>query len=130
MTEPSEENKVGYKSPPIDKRFGAPDGNKPGMTSAARKATIEAGEKAALLYLDMVNDLEGKIGAMRTDADAPEKFAALMAIKSDILRLLKDVQDRAFGTAVQQVDNTSSDGSQAPSVIRIVAAPMPKDGQA
>lgn len=124
MADPSEESKeykVGYGNPPLDTRFGAPNGNKPGMTSETRKAVIEAGEKAARLYLEMVSDLEGKIADMKTREDDPDKFAALVAIKADVLKLLRDVQDRAFGAPTQPVDNTSSDGSLRPAVIKINA---------
>jgi hypothetical protein len=55
--------------------------------------------------------------------------AALDSIRADVLRLIHTAIERVDGKAAQTIDNTSSDGTMAPNVIRIVAAPMPKDDQ-
>ncbi len=91
-------------------------GNPGGKTSAHRKAEIEAAEIAAKARLGLVHALANLLDGKAT----PEDRMALL--NSDALRLLKDSEDRGFGMASQPIDNTSSDGSLRPSVIRIVAA--------
>ena len=44
----------------------------------------------------------------------PDEYAALVAIKSDILRLMKDIMDRAIGAPKSSVDLSSEDGSMSP----------------
>jgi hypothetical protein len=114
---------VGYGKPPKHTRFGEPGGNKPGLTSEAAYALHEATEKTAKLYLEMVSAVEGKINQLKTADESPDEYAALVAIKSDILKLMKDVMDRSIGSPKQSVDNTSSDGSvTAPHTVRLVVA--------
>ncbi len=96
-------------------------GNPKGKTKEHRQAEVRAAELAAKVQLDLVQALSNTLDAADGDEDK------LAAIKADVLKLLKDAQDRAYGSPTQQVDNTSSDGTMAPAVIRIVAAPMPED---
>ena len=105
---------VGYGKPPKHTRFGQPEGNRPGLTSEAAFALHEATEKTAKLYLDMISAVEGKIEQLRTADDNPDAYAAMLAIKGDILRLMKDVMDRGLGTPKQSIDQTSSDGTMTP----------------
>lgn len=79
--------------------------NPGGKTSEHRKAEIRAAELAAKVRLDLVEALA------KTLNDAGKDTDKLEAIRADVLRLLKDSEDRAFGTASQHVDQTSSDGS-------------------
>lgn len=112
---------VGYGKPPVHTRFGQPGGNKPGLTSEAAYALHEATQKTAKLYLEMISAIEGKIESLKNAETDPDQYAAMLAIKSDVLRLMKDVMDRTEGSPRQSVDNTSSDGSLTPpSVVRIV----------
>lgn len=105
---------VGYKKPPKSRQFGQPNGNKPGLTSEAAFALHEANEKTANMYLEMISAVEGKIEAMKTAEDSPDEYAALVAIKGDILRLMKDIMDRSIGTPKSSVDLSSEDGSMSP----------------
>lgn len=83
-------------------------GNPSGISSERQKILHEAAERAERVYLKMITQLENKIN------DNPEEEVALMAIKADVLKLLKDVQDRAYGTPKQSVDLSSKDGSMTP----------------
>lgn len=62
-------------------------------------------EAAAKVQTEMVEALARVVDQAKDDP------AKLEHIKGDVLRLLSDSMDRGFGKAVQQVDNTSSDGS-------------------
>lgn len=84
-------------------------GNPGGKSSEHRKAEIRAAEKAALVQADLVDALYNTVQAAGDDAQRLE------AIRSDVLKLLKDSQDRGFGAPQVHVDNTSSDGSMTPS---------------
>lgn len=84
-------------------------GNPGGKTAEQRKAEVAAAEQAALIQKAMLDALAEHIAA--------DPANALEAIKSDPLKLIKDAMDRGFGTAVQTVDNRSSDGSMTPQLI-------------
>lgn len=62
-------------------------------------------EAAARVQADLVEALARVVDQAKTDP------AKLEHVRSDVLRLLSDSMDRGFGKAVQQIDNTSSDGS-------------------
>lgn len=83
-------------------------GNPGGKTSEHRQAEIRAAELAAKVQLDLVEALHNTL----TQADGDE--VKLAAIKSDVLKLLKDAQDRGYGAPTQPIDSTSSDGSMSP----------------
>lgn len=70
-------------------------GNPGGKTSEQRRLEVEAAEMAAKLRHKMLTAL--------TNATADEE-AALEAIKGDVLRLLKDSEDRAHGTPKASVE--------------------------
>jgi len=95
-------------NPSPSTRIGQPGGPAPGKSSEHRKAEIRAAEKAALVQADLVDALYNTV---RAAGDDEERLAA---IKSDVLKLLKDSQDRGFGAPQVHVDNTSSDGSMSP----------------
>ena len=80
-------------------------GNPGGKTSEHRKAEIRAAEIAANSRLKLVESF----AALIDGKDTAEDRAALLS--SDWIKILKDSEDRAFGTASQHVDQTSSDGS-------------------
>lgn len=80
-------------------------GNPGGKTSEHRKAEIRMAEAAAKVQAEMVEALARVIDQAKGDEQKLEH------VRGDILRLLSDSMDRGFGKAVQQVDNTSSDGS-------------------
>lgn len=95
-------------NPSPSTRIGQPGGPAPGKTSEHRKAEIKAAELAALVQADLVEALYNTLQDAKDDADK------LDAIRSDVLKLLKDSQDRGFGSPQQHIDNTSSDGSMTP----------------
>jgi hypothetical protein len=90
-------------------------GNPGGKTSEHRKAEIRAAELAAKVQLDLVEALSNTLDAAEGDE------TKLAAIKADVLKLLKDAQDRGYGTPKSSVDLSSEDGSFAPSTVRIEA---------
>jgi hypothetical protein len=91
-------------------------GNPGGKTSEHRKAEIRAAELAAKVQLDLVEALSNVLD--RAEGDE----AKLVAIKADVLKLIKDAQDRAFGTPKAALDLSSDDGSMSPpSVVKIEA---------
>jgi len=83
-------------------------GNPGGKSSEHRKAEIKAAELAAMVQADLVEALYNTLQQAEGDE------AKLGAIKADVLKLLKDSQDRGFGSPQQHIDNTSSDGSMTP----------------
>jgi len=91
-------------------------GNPGGKTSEHRKAEIEAAELAAKARLGLVRAFANLLDGSASDDDR------LSLLNSDALRLLKDSEDRGFGSPTQPVDNTSSDGSASPRVINVIAA--------
>lgn len=112
----SEDYEVGYKKPPLETRFGAGNNANPnGKTSEHRKAEIRAAELAAKVQLDLVEALSNTLDAAQGDEDK------LASIKADVLKLLKDAQDRGYGAPKSSVDLSSEDGSLTPpSVVQIV----------
>lgn len=91
-------------------------GNPGGKTSEHRQAEIRAAEIAAKSRLDAVAAFARLMEGCATDADR------LALVDANALKLLKDSEDRAFGTASQHVDQTSSDGSASlPTRIVLVA---------
>ena len=99
--------KVGYGKPPRHTQFGAGEsGNASGKTSIQRKAEYANAEKATLLRGRM---LDAVISAT-SHGDA----ATLDYIEAGVLKLLKDVEDRGLGTAIQSINHTSDDRSMSP----------------
>lgn len=110
----------GNPNPSPETRFKpGQSGNPGGKTAEHRKAEVEAAEAAAQLQLRLVMALTAELDKL--EAGDPESgaeanpTAAVGAIKGDVLRLLKDAQDRAFGAPTQPL--TSPDGSMTPKVI-------------
>lgn len=101
---------IGHGRPPKQYQFGQPNGNKPGLTSEGRRRQIENAEKS-LLITEML--LDGMIDVL-DKASVEDRVAMIDAAKN---ALLKDAQNRGLGMPTQQVDQTSSDGSVAPTKI-------------
>ena len=101
-------------------------GNPGGMTKARRQLLDEAADMAAQIQHRM---LEATLAMMR---EHPEKEKALEFLSADTRQLMKELLDRAEGTAKQSVDHTSSDGSMTPKPDRIIieAARDDRDNQA
>lgn len=79
--------------------------NPGGKTSQHRKDEIRAAEAAARVQADLVEALANVI------QESGGNEAKLAFIRAEVNALLKNAQDRAYGTPQQHVDNTSSDGS-------------------
>lgn len=94
--------------PPVEYQFKpGQSGNPGGKTSEHRKAEVRAAEAAAKVQADMIEALARVMDTAKDDADK------LAYIRAEVNTLLKNAQDRAFGSPTQQIDNTSSDGSAA-----------------
>lgn len=93
-------------TPPVEHQFKpGQSGNPGGKSSEHRKAEIEAAEIAAKARLGLVRAFANLVDGVATDAERQA------LIDANALKLLKDSEDRGFGTPQQHVDNTSSDGS-------------------
>ena len=108
---------VGYKKPPKNKQFGQPGGNTPGATSVQRQNEIANAEAATRIQAQLLEALEGQMLEDPTKLTIVEKY-----IKAEVLKLVKDAQDRGLGNAVQSVNHASPDGSMTPTHILIEAA--------
>jgi hypothetical protein len=101
--------KVGYKNPPKHAQFKkGQSGNPSGISKARKQLLDEAADMAAQVQHRM---LEATLSMMR---EHPEKEKALAFLNADTRQLMKELLDRAEGTAKQSVDHTSSDGSMTP----------------
>jgi hypothetical protein len=109
---------IGYGKPPKGKPFEAgQSGNPGGKTSEQRKMEIANAERATRIRGRFLEALEGLM------LEHPEKETLIEErLTSEVLRLIKESEDRGLGTARQSVDHTSSDGSLGPSRIVIEAA--------
>jgi hypothetical protein len=98
--------------PPIETRWKPGQTGNPGGISRERRRLInEAAEIAARVLLAQMQAVEQQA-----------QMSAGETITADVHRVVKDVLDRADGTARQSLDHTSSDGSMSPTRIVIEAA--------
>lgn len=95
-------------------------GNPGGLNSETHRLIKDSAEKAARLQNLLIEGVLAKV-----EQASPEEREAIL--RADVNKIIGDALDRHLGKAVQQIDSTSSDGSTAPSVIRIVAAQMPEE---
>lgn len=84
-------------------------GNPGGKTAEQRRIEVEAAEMAARLRHKMLT-------ALVNASDGDE--AALEHIKGDVLRLLKDSEDRAHGTPKASVEASGPEGGALQIVIQ------------
>ena len=100
---------VGKGKPPKHTRFGEPNGNTPGKTSAQKRMEMENAERATRIRGRMLEALEGVMN------EHPEKEGIVSdLIKAEMLKLIKDSEDRGLGTPKGSVDVSSQDGSMSP----------------
>jgi hypothetical protein len=98
--------------PPVETRWKAGQSGNPGGISRERRRLInEAAEIAARVLLAQMQAVE-----QQAQENAGETITA------DVHRVVKDVLDRADGTARQSIDHTSTDGTMSPTRIVIEAA--------
>lgn len=95
-------------------------GNPRGLTPEIRQRIQRNCEKMAMLQEIKANALLKVAQEMAAAGREQELVDAL--VKTEINGFERDVMDRALGKAGQQLDLLSSDGSQGPSVIKLVAA--------
>ena len=114
---------VGYKKPPKSKQFGQPGGNPSGATSAQRQMEVANAEIATRIQSRLLEALHGQMLEDPTKLTIVENY-----IKTEVLKLVKDAQDRGLGTPTQRIDNTSSDGTMTPTRITIEAASPDDNG--
>jgi len=69
-------------------------GNPGGKTSEQRKLEVENAERATRLRSAMLKGLEAELEAAAEDGDAE----AVKMIRADILKLIKDSEDRGLGS--------------------------------
>jgi hypothetical protein len=86
-------------------------GGIPSETHARIKRNADLAARANELLL------EGVVQKLESMVDPKEREAMLRPVLNELLEL---AMSRALGKAVQQVDQTSSDGTMTPAVIRIV----------
>ena len=94
-------------------------GNPGGKTSAQRKAEVKAAEISAKLRLKMLQALDGQV------AENPESAADF--IKSDVLRLFKDSEDRAFGTPTSKIEGNGEAGELIHRVEHVILDSKPRE---
>lgn len=96
----------GNPNPSPATRFGPGNNANPkGMTSRHRELIIENAERAVAIRNRMLEVLQTRLAA---DKDGG---LAIAAIGADILRLLKDAEDRGLGAPKASVDIQNPDGS-------------------
>jgi len=96
---------VGKGKPPKHTRFGQPNGNPNGKTSAQKRLEMENAEAAMRIRARLLRATEAKLNELSTDE-------AMGLIEAAMLKLLKDSEDRGLGAPVQAV--TNPDGSLRP----------------
>jgi len=108
---------VGKGKPPKHSQFKPGNKMGQGKTSEQRKMEIANAERATRIRGRLLEALEGLMN------EHPEKQTIIEErLTSDVLRLIKESEDRGLGTPQSKVDMTSSDGSLAPTRIIIEAA--------
>lgn len=85
-------------------------GNPGGKTAEQRKLEVEAAEMAAALRHKMLTALTNC---------AKDDMSALEAIKSDILKLIKDSEDRAYGSPKQAMQHGNDPENPLPAAIAL-----------
>lgn len=119
----SEKYKVGKGKPPLETRFGAGNkANPSGKTSEQRKMEIQNAERATRIRGRFLEALEGLM------LEHPEKETIIEErLTSEVLRLIKEAEDRGLGTAKQSVDHTTNGENIGPTVITLRAVDEPSN---
>ncbi len=100
-------SEVGYKKPPKDAAFKpGQSGNPGGKSSEQRRLEIENAEIATQLRSRLLRSLVTEFD----EIDAKDGTIA-GAIKTEILKLIKDSEDRGLGTPIATVQGTGEAGA-------------------
>jgi hypothetical protein len=94
--------KGGHKKSPAT-RFGGPRGNIPGKTGLQREMEILNAQKATQIRARLLE-------ALNTSLDTTPELT-LNRIEANVLKLLKDSEDRGLGTPKASIDLSNEDGS-------------------
>jgi hypothetical protein len=102
--------KKGNPNPSPETRFKpGQSGNPGGKTSAQRDLEIANAERATRIRARMLEALEGVMN------EHPEKDKIIdNLVRADILRLVKEAEDRGLGTPKQSLDVESPNGTMTP----------------
>lgn len=93
-------------------------GNPGGKTSEQQKRDLATADMASNVRHALISAVQEK---METGVDP------LTLLTSDVLKLMKDSEDRAHGTPKQAVDHTSSDGTMSPTRVELVPVPVKRN---
>ena len=100
----------GNPNPSPQTRFGAGNKANPnGKTAEQKRLEMQNAELAMKLRNRLLTALEGVFN------ENPEKETIIgNHLKNEVLKLLKDSEDRGLGAPVQAVDHSSKDGTMTP----------------
>ena len=117
----------GNKNPSPDTRFGGARGNPVGKTSKQRQMEIKNAQMATEIRNRLLKSLHGVILAPNAKAVEKRLIEELMRLKTmspELLRLLKDTEDRGLGAPKASVDISNPDGSlqQRPTQEAVIGA--------
>jgi hypothetical protein len=96
---------VGKGKPPKNRQFGQPEGNPRGKTSEQKRLEMENAALAQAAKNRMLRALTAKLAEQSTE----EVLAGFTP--ADLLRLMKDAEDRGFGVAKQQEPDGQDDAA-------------------
>ena len=101
---------VGKGKPPVEHQIKPGEARNPGgKTSEQKHMELANAQAATRIQARLLQALEGQMLEDDTKKTIVDNF-----IKAEVLKLVKDAQDRGLGTAKQSVDHTSTDGSMTP----------------
>ena len=115
---------MGKGKPPVEHQIKPGEARNPGGKTSDQKLMELANAQAATrIQARLLQALEGHMLEDDTKQTIVDNY-----IKAEVLKLVKDAQDRGLGTAKQSVDHTSTDGSMSPTRIVIEAAKPDDNG--
>ena len=109
-------------------RFKAGDPANPvGKTSEQRRLEVANAERATRIRGRMLEALEAELDKLDRESESHDKTAATAAIKADILKLLKDTEDRGLGTPLQSIKHSGDDEAPVRMVRHVVIDPPKRE---